>query len=48
MSGSPAHLAAAIHPYLDLGFTTILARLPAPHDAETLARIGEVRAALTG
>jgi hypothetical protein len=39
-------VAAAIRPYVDLGFTTIIVRLPAPYDAETLARIGEVRTAL--
>ena len=44
--GPPAAVAAAIRPYVDLGFTTIIVRLPAPYDAETLARIGEVRAAL--
>jgi alkanesulfonate monooxygenase SsuD/methylene tetrahydromethanopterin reductase-like flavin-dependent oxidoreductase (luciferase family) len=46
--GPPELVADAIRPYVDLGFTTIIARLPAPHDAETLARIGEVRAALAG
>ena len=44
--GPPAEVAAAIRPYVDLGFTTVIVRLPAPYDAETLARIGEVRAAL--
>jgi alkanesulfonate monooxygenase SsuD/methylene tetrahydromethanopterin reductase-like flavin-dependent oxidoreductase (luciferase family) len=46
--GPPALVADAIRPYLDLGFRTIVVRLPAPHDAETIARIGEVRAALDG
>jgi alkanesulfonate monooxygenase SsuD/methylene tetrahydromethanopterin reductase-like flavin-dependent oxidoreductase (luciferase family) len=46
--GSPAKVADAIRPYLDLGFTTVIVRMPAPYDAETLARIGEVRAALAG
>ncbi len=45
--GSPDMVAAAIRPYVDRGFTTIIVRLPAPYDAETLARIGEVRSALT-
>jgi hypothetical protein len=27
-----------------LGFATVIVRMPAPYDAETLARIGEVRA----
>jgi alkanesulfonate monooxygenase SsuD/methylene tetrahydromethanopterin reductase-like flavin-dependent oxidoreductase (luciferase family) len=44
--GPPRDVAAAIRPYVDLGFTTIIVRLPAPYDAETLARIGEVRTAL--
>ena len=46
--GSPAQAAEAIRPYVDLGFSTIIVRMPAPYDAETLARIGEVRAALAG
>ena len=46
--GSPAEVAEAIRPYVDLGFSTIIVRLPAPYDRETLARIGEVRAALAG
>jgi len=44
--GPPELVAAAIRPYVDLGFATIVVRLPAPYDAETIARIGEVRAAL--
>jgi len=44
--GPPEDVAAAIRPYVDLGFGTVIVRLPAPHDAETIARIGEVRAAL--
>ena len=44
--GPPEHVAAAIRPYVELGFATIIVRLPAPYDAETIARIGEVRAAL--
>jgi alkanesulfonate monooxygenase SsuD/methylene tetrahydromethanopterin reductase-like flavin-dependent oxidoreductase (luciferase family) len=46
--GSPAQVADRIRPYVDLGFSTVIVRLPAPYDAETLARIGEVRAALAG
>ena len=46
--GSPGDVAAAIRPYRELGFNTVIARLPAPYDGETLARIGEVRAALDG
>ncbi|HEX7951252.1 MAG TPA: LLM class flavin-dependent oxidoreductase [Candidatus Limnocylindrales bacterium] len=40
--GPPSLIADAIRPYRDLGFRTVIARLPAPHDRETLARIGEV------
>ena len=42
--GSPAQVADAIRPFRDeLGFHHVIVRLPAPHDRETLARIGEVR-----
>ena len=44
--GPPELVAAALRPYVALGFGTIIVRLPAPHDSETIARIGEVRAAL--
>jgi F420-dependent oxidoreductase-like protein len=44
--GPPEVVAAALRPYVDLGFATIIVRLPAPYDPETLARIGEVRAAM--
>jgi len=46
--GPPALVAAALRPYVELGFGTIVVRLPAPYDPETIARIGEVRAALAG
>ena len=46
--GTPDQVAAAIRPYVGLGFSTVIVRLPAPYDAETIARIGEVRAALAG
>ena len=46
--GPPELVAAAIRPYVELGFATIVVRLPAPYDAETIARIGEVRAVLAG
>ena len=42
----PAAVAAAIRPYAELGFRTIIVRLPAPYDRETIDRIGEVRAEL--
>jgi F420-dependent oxidoreductase-like protein len=41
--GSPRAAADTIRPYLELGFTHVIARLPAPFDAETVDRIGEVR-----
>jgi F420-dependent oxidoreductase-like protein len=44
--GPPVAVAAAIRPYVDLGFATIVVRLPAPYDPETISRIDEVRAAL--
>jgi F420-dependent oxidoreductase-like protein len=44
--GSPKAVADLIRPYRDLGFETVIARLPGPYDAETIARIGEVRAHL--
>ncbi|MDP9481810.1 MAG: TIGR03560 family F420-dependent LLM class oxidoreductase [Chloroflexota bacterium] len=44
--GPPAEVATAILPYRRLGFATVIVRLPAPFDAETLARIGEVRTVL--
>ncbi len=44
--GAPAEIAASLLPYRRLGFGTVIVRLPAPYDPETLERIGEVRAAL--
>ncbi len=43
LAGSPAEVADRIRPYLELGFGTIIARLPAPYDRETIERMGEVR-----
>jgi alkanesulfonate monooxygenase SsuD/methylene tetrahydromethanopterin reductase-like flavin-dependent oxidoreductase (luciferase family) len=40
--GSPAEVADEIRPFVEMGFRSIIVRLPAPYDAETLARIGEV------
>lgn len=40
--GSPAEVAGAIRPYVELGFRTIIVRLPAPYDRETIDRIGDV------
>jgi F420-dependent oxidoreductase-like protein len=44
--GPPKTIAEAIRPYRDLGFGTVIVRLPAPHDRQTLERIGEVDALL--
>ncbi len=46
--GSPEQLADRMRPYVDLGFRTIIARLPAPYDLETIDRMAEVRALLSG
>jgi alkanesulfonate monooxygenase SsuD/methylene tetrahydromethanopterin reductase-like flavin-dependent oxidoreductase (luciferase family) len=48
LHGPPELVAEAIAPYRDLGFSTVIVRLPAPHDHETLERIGEVNALLGG
>jgi F420-dependent oxidoreductase-like protein len=40
--GSPESVANEIRPYGDLGFETVIARLPSPYDPETIERIGEV------
>jgi alkanesulfonate monooxygenase SsuD/methylene tetrahydromethanopterin reductase-like flavin-dependent oxidoreductase (luciferase family) len=44
--GTPEDAAERLGPYIARGFATIIVRLPAPYDAETIERIGEVRAAL--
>ena len=41
--GSPAQVADAIAPYREMGFETVIARLPGPFDRETLDRMPEVR-----
>lgn len=40
--GSPDEIASAIRPYRDLGFETVIVRMPAPYDRQTIERIGEV------
>lgn len=40
--GSPSAIADTIRPYVDLGFGTVIVRLPAPYDRETIDRMGEV------
>ncbi|MFL5679109.1 MAG: TIGR03560 family F420-dependent LLM class oxidoreductase [Chloroflexota bacterium] len=44
--GSPGSIAAELAPFVEAGFSTLIARLPAPYDTETIERIGEVDAAL--
>jgi alkanesulfonate monooxygenase SsuD/methylene tetrahydromethanopterin reductase-like flavin-dependent oxidoreductase (luciferase family) len=44
--GPPGYVAESIRPYVDLGFRTVIARLGAPYDLETIDRIREVRALL--
>jgi alkanesulfonate monooxygenase SsuD/methylene tetrahydromethanopterin reductase-like flavin-dependent oxidoreductase (luciferase family) len=48
LAGSPEEVADAIRPYRDLGFETVIVRMPAPYDEETTARIGEVAERLAG
>ena len=42
LAGSPESVADAIRPYLDLGFSMVLVRMPAPYDRETIERMAEV------
>ena len=46
LTGSPAEVADVIRPFRDLGFSTVIVRMPAPYDEQTIERIGEVAAAL--
>ncbi|HLX34426.1 MAG TPA: TIGR03560 family F420-dependent LLM class oxidoreductase [Candidatus Limnocylindrales bacterium] len=47
--GPPAEIAEIVRPYVtDLGFRTVICRMPAPFDRETVDRIGEVRELLAG
>ena len=48
LTGTPDELAEAIRPYRDLGFSTVIVRMPAPYDDETIERIGELAERLTG
>jgi alkanesulfonate monooxygenase SsuD/methylene tetrahydromethanopterin reductase-like flavin-dependent oxidoreductase (luciferase family) len=42
LMGPPTAIADAIRPYQDLGFSTVIVRMPAPYDRQTIERIGEV------
>lgn len=44
--GSPEAIADALRPYRELGVSTVIVRMPAPYDEQTIERIGEVVAAL--
>jgi alkanesulfonate monooxygenase SsuD/methylene tetrahydromethanopterin reductase-like flavin-dependent oxidoreductase (luciferase family) len=44
--GPPSYVADEIQPFRDMGFETVICRMPAPHDQETLERMGEVNVAL--
>lgn len=46
--GTPASIAETIAPYLRLGFSTIICRMPAPYDRETIERMPEVWSLLGG
>ncbi len=46
--GSPADIAAQLDPFREMGFETVIVRMPAPYDRETIERIGEVERALGG
>jgi alkanesulfonate monooxygenase SsuD/methylene tetrahydromethanopterin reductase-like flavin-dependent oxidoreductase (luciferase family) len=37
--GSPTAIADAIRPYLEIGFATVIVRMPAPYDLETIERM---------
>lgn len=43
LAGPPEVVADALRPYVAMGFTTIMVRIPAPYDHETIDRMGEVR-----
>lgn len=44
--GPPNAIATALRPYLAAGFSHVIARVPAPHDHQTIERLAEVRDAL--
>ena len=48
LTGSPAAIAQTLQPYLALGFSTVIVRMPAPFDRETIDRLPEVLALLRG
>jgi hypothetical protein len=48
LSGSPAAITGTLRPYLALGFSTVIVRMPAPFDRETIDRLPELQALLEG
>lgn len=48
LAGPPEAVAESIRPYRELGFETVIVRMPAPYDHETIERIGEVAERLAG
>jgi F420-dependent oxidoreductase-like protein len=40
--GSPAEVADALRPYTEMGFETVIVRMPAPYDRETIDRMPRV------
>jgi alkanesulfonate monooxygenase SsuD/methylene tetrahydromethanopterin reductase-like flavin-dependent oxidoreductase (luciferase family) len=40
---SPAEAADRIRPYMEMGFETVIVRMPAPYDRETIDRMAEVQ-----
>jgi F420-dependent oxidoreductase-like protein len=46
LMGPPEVVAETFRPYRELGFSTIIVRMPAPFDRETIDRLPEVRALL--
>jgi len=48
LTGAPEAIADRLRPYLALGFSTVVVRMPAPFDRETIDRLPEVQALLGG
>jgi F420-dependent oxidoreductase-like protein len=48
LTGSPAAIVETLRPYLALGFSTVIVRMPAPFDRETIDRLPEVLELLRG
>ena len=46
LTGSPEAIVETLRPYLELGFSTVIVRMPAPYDRETIDRLPEVLALL--